>query len=392
MSDRARLVVAVTAPQGAGFFRGQLAFLRERGFDPYLLCTGDDTAREFCKREGARLLDVRMRREMSPLSDLPALLRIVRALRLIRPALVNAGTPKAGLLATVGACVACVPCRIYTLRGLRLETTSGWRRAVLTLSERVACHLAHRVLCNSPSLLSRARELRLFPEGKGKVLGEGSSNGVDIIRFARTPENERRARDLRLRMGIPLDARVLGFVGRIVRDKGVAELIGAWLSLRSKYPDLHLLVVGPFEDGDPIPGDARRVLESDPRIHLTGHLTDTPAAYAAMNVLAVPTYREGFCNVFIEAAAMEVPAVGTRVLGCVDSVVDGVTGTLVPPRDPEALARAIRAYLDRPDLAARHGREGRERAMRSFRPETVWENLLREYVSLLAAKGLPTPG
>lgn len=392
MSERPGLVVAVTTSQSAVLLRGQLAFLRERGFDAYLLCAGDHTAREFCEREGARLLEVRMRREMSPLSDLPALLRIVRILRCTRPALVNAGTPKAGLLATVGAWLAGVPCRIYTLRGLRLETERGGRRAVLSLSERVVCRLAHRVLCISPSLLARARELRLFPEGKGKVLGEGSSNGVDIIHFARTQEAERRARDLRLRMGIPLDARVLGFVGRIVRDKGVAELVAAWLSLRSDYPDLQLLVVGPFEGGDPIPGDARRVLESDPRIHLTGPVTDVPAAYAAINVLAVPTYREGFPNVFIEAAAMEVPAVGTRVVGCVDAVVDGVTGTLVPPRDPEALARAIRAYLERPELAACHGREGRERAVRSFRRETVWENLFREYLSLLAAKGLPAPG
>ncbi|MGQ9592376.1 MAG: glycosyltransferase [Planctomycetota bacterium] len=258
MRERPRLVVAVTTSQSVVLLRGQLAFLRERGFDAYLLCGGDHTARKFCEREGARFLEVRMRREMSPFSDPPALLRIVRILRCTRPALVNAGTPKAGLLA-------------------------------------------------------RARELRLFPEGKGKVLGEGSSNGVDIIRFA-------------------------------------------------------LLVVGPFEGGDSIPGDARRVLESDPRIHLTGPVTDVPAAYAAMNVLAVPTYREGFCNVFIEAAAMEVPAVGTRVVGCVDAVVDGVTGTLVPPRAPEALARAIRAYLDRPELAARHGREGRERAVRKVCP------------------------
>lgn len=392
MPEKPRLVVAVTASKSTALLDGQLAFMRERGFDVYLLCAGDEKARDFCEREGARLLDVPMRREVSPFSDLRALLEIVRALRRTRPAVVNAGTPKAGLLVTVGAWLSRVPCRVYTLRGLRLETTSGGLRAALGLCERIACRLADRVVCISPSLLARCRELGLFPEGKGKVLGDGSGNGVDTERFARTPENERRARQLRVRLGIQSGARVVGFVGRVVRDKGIRELVEAWLLLRERYPDLHLLVVGPFEGGDPIPTATRRVLESDRRIHLTGHLEDLPPAYAALDILVVPTHREGFGNVFIEAAAMEVPAVGTRVVGCVDAVADGVTGTLVPPRDPPALARAIRAYLDRPELAASQGRQGRERVLRSFRRETVWQNLFDEYVALLAAKGLPAPG
>lgn len=391
MPDRPRLVVAVTASISTSLLRGQLAYMRERGFDVYLLCSGDETARQFCEREGATLLDVPMQREISPLADLRSLAGIVRELRRIRPHIVNAGTPKAGLLVTVGAWIAGVPCRIYNIRGLRLETTSGRLRAILTLCERTAARLAHRVLCISPSLLRLCRELNLFPEGKGKVLGEGSSNGLNTDRFTRTPEIEQRARLLREEHAIPPQARVLGFVGRIVPDKGIVELVDAWRRLREDYADLHLLVVGPFEEGNPAPPDTRETLENDPRVHLTGHVTNMPPYYAAMDILAVPTYREGFGNVFLEASAMEIPAVGTRVSGCMDAIADGLTGTLVPPRDPEALAEAIRAYLDDPALASTHARQGRARVLRSFRPEVIWQNLFDEYVALLRARGLPTP-
>ncbi|MDI9584114.1 MAG: glycosyltransferase [Acidobacteriota bacterium] len=190
---------------------------------------------------------------------------------------------------------------------------------------------------------------------------------------------------------IPPQARVLGFVGRIVPDKGIVELVDAWRRLREDYADLHLLVVGPFEEGNPAPPDTRETLENDPRVHLTGHVTNMPPYYAAMDILAVPTYREGFGNVFLEASAMEIPAVGTRVSGCMDAIADGLTGTLVPPRDPEALAEAIRAYLDDPELASTHARQGRARVLRSFRPEVIWQNLFDEYVALLRARGLPTP-
>lgn len=391
MPDRPRLVIAVTNSISTSLLRGQLAFARDKGYEVYFLCAGDETAREFCQREGATLLDVPMNREISPVADLISLIRIVSALRRVRPHIVNAGTPKAGLLVTLGAWIARVPCRIYTLRGLRMETASGPLRAILQFCERVAAACAHRVICVSGSLLDKALELRLFPASKGRVLGEGSSNGVNTDRFTRCEETDQRAAAVRAELGIPADATVIGFVGRIVRDKGVIELVEAWRGLREQYAGLHLLVVGPFEEGDPVPDETRQALETDARVHLAGHVSDMPAYYTAMNILAVPTYREGFPNVFLEAAAMELPAVGTQVSGCVDAVAQGVSGTLVPVRDAVSLEAALRAYLDDPELAATHARQGRERVLRSYRPELVWQNLLDEYASLLRSRGLDTP-
>src|SRR5262249_18575507 len=174
----------------------------------------------------------------------------------------------------------------------------------------------------------------------------------------------------------------VGFVGRIGRDKGLVELVRIWQTLREEFAPLRLLIAGRFESQDPLPADVEATLQNDPRIHLAGEVRDIPSIYRTLDLLVLPTYREGFGTVLLEAAAMEVPVVATRVTGCVDAVRDGETGTLVPARDAEALTSAVRAYLRDADLRRRHGMGGRQRALRDFDPEVIREALFREYVRL----------
>ena len=163
----------------------------------------------------------------------------------------------------------------------------------------------------------------------------------------------------------------------------------AWRTLSSEFPDAYLLVVGPFEARDALPPDVVERLRGDARVRLVGPRDDTPQLFSAMDVVALPTYREGFPNVPLEAAAMARPVVATTVPGCTDAVADGVTGSLVPPRDAAALATALRAYLVDPELRAQHGRAGRERVLREFRQEAVWGAIEREYERLLAVHVAP---
>lgn len=197
--------------------------------------------------------------------------------------------------------------------------------------------------------------------------------------------------DTRRRLGIPADAVVLGFLGRLVRDKGILELAEAWRRLREEWPAAHLLLVGPFEAQDPVPRELEASLREDPRVHLTGMDWNTPPLYASMDLLVLPTHREGFPNVPLEAAAMELPVVTTSIPGCVDAVADGETGTLVPASDATALTQAIRRYLRNASLRRQHGVAGRSRVLCAFRQEAIWEALHAEYERLLTERDLGTP-
>lgn len=386
------LVHITTVPQSLMFVTGQVGYMKARGFEIVGLSSPGEMLTRFAEREGVPVHAVEMPRRVTPWRDVFALLKLVRLLRRIRPQIVHAHTPKGGLLGMLSAWIARIPVRIYHMHGLPFVTATGWTRWLLMRSEQVSCGLADQVLCVSSSARALAVEAGLCRADKVTVLLQGSINGVDALnRFnpANVPPSARNG--TRLKYGIPADATVVGFIGRIVRSKGIVDLAKAWERLRADFPALHLLLVGPLEPQDPIPGDVEASLRKDSRVHLIGEEWDTPALYAAMEVLVLPTYREGLPGVLLEAAAMQVPVVATSVTGCVDVVEDGITGLLVPPHDPESLARAIRTYLEDPDLRLKHGLAARAWILRAFRPERVWQAIYEEYLNLLEKKRIPAP-
>lgn len=378
------IIYVVTVPQSLTLLRGQLKYMRRRGMRAHVVTSAGDEVTRFQEREGVPVHAVDMQRRVTPLRDLVAVSRMSRLFRRVRPAIVNASTPKGGLLGMIAAWVARVPVRVYVMRGLPLVTARGAKRALLRWTEKVSCALAHRVICISPSLRAVAIEERLSSPEKLTVLGAGSSNGVDAQgrfnpeRFGAELRNATRAE-----VGIPADALVVGFVGRVVRDKGIVELEEAWRRLSAEFTSLRLLMVGTRERGDPPPADVWERLRADPRVHRAGQVDDVTRWYAAMDLLVFPTYREGFGNVAIEAGAMALPVVATDIPGVVDAVSDGETGTLVPPGDALALTAALRKYIQDAELRRSHGRAGRERTLRDFCPEVIWEGIHEEYRRLL---------
>jgi glycosyltransferase involved in cell wall biosynthesis len=250
--------------------------------------------------------------------------------------MVEFSTPKAGLLGSIAAWLCNVPTRVHLLRGLKLETARGIKRVILLCTERISARCAHVVICNSQSLLARVREFRIAPEEKLTVLGKGSSNGVDTQRFRPA------ASQIRKRLGISMDVPVIGFSGRLTRDKGLPELIESFESLLPQMPNAYLLLVGWFDAAeDALDYSLRERIESHPRIILTGFVNDTSPFYRAMDVLVLPSWREGFPNVLLEAAASGVPVIATNCTGSCDAVVSGVTGLLVDPGNSAALCESV---------------------------------------------------
>jgi len=386
-----QIVHVMTVPESLNFLSGLPDFLRRRGFSVHVVASGGKLLTDFAAREAVTAHAVRMERRITPFRDMVALWRLWRLFRRLRPTIVHSHTPKGGLLGTLAACLARVPVRIYTMHGLPLLTARGWKRWLLYWTERITCRYATGVSAVSRSLCNVVVEQRLCPAEKIKVLLQGSIAGVDALgRF--NPANRNAEREsIRRQYGIPQDALVLGFVGRIVRDKGCVELTYAWRQLRETFPTAYLLMVGPFEPHDPLPADVLALLSTDERVCFTGRVADTAAYYAAMDVLVLPTYREGFPNVVLEAAAMELPVVATQTIGCVDAVVDGKTGMLVPVGDAGALSDALRIYLADESLRRGHGAAGRERVLAEFRPEPIRQTIYDLYVEQLRERGLPLP-
>jgi glycosyltransferase involved in cell wall biosynthesis len=361
--------------------------LASRGWSVTLLCSPGPELEAIETGPSVAITTVPMARPISLLADLRSMVGAIRALRRIRPDICNAGTPKAGLLVGLAAAATRVRCRIYTVHGLRLETSRGLQRRILALTERIAVRCAHRVICVSPSVRQRMIDLRLARPEKLVVVGLGSSSGVDVSRFAANPERLRAAAELRSEAGIPADATVIGFVGRLAADKGITELMIAWQTLAERFPTAWLLLIGDDEPGDPLPESTVREIATAARVARLAWLTDPSAAYLAMDVLALPTYREGYPNVVLEAAAAGRPTVTTTATGAVDSVIPGETGLVVPVRDASALATALGALLADPEAAARMGAAAAVRVAEHFRPEAVWQGFEEVYDDLLRERG-----
>lgn len=365
----ARVVFGVTIPiTAASFLRVQMGQMASRGWDVHLVSSPGSALDELAQALGVTVHALPMAREPRPLRDGSALGAWIRLLRKLRPDLVVASTPKAGLLGMLAARFAGVPHRVYHLRGLRAQGLHGALRAVSLASERVTIRNATDVLCDSPSLLDELRALGLLRRDQGVVLGAGSCCGIDVTRF-RPPSCEERE-TARLGLGLPSEAVVIGFVGRLTEDKGVAELLTAVEGLAAADPRVHLVLAGPNEAGPDL--EARlATIEASPRVHIVGPVSDPRLVYWATDIFALPSYREGFPIAPLEAQACGLPVVTTTATGCRDAVQPGVTGITIEPRDASALADALRTLIDDPGMRLQFSADARLRTVHDFTDASV---------------------
>lgn len=337
----------------------QIRMLSDRGYRATVV-TGDQPGDLQVGSGPIHTID--MRRSISPVADIVALFRWIQFLRRMRPAAIITFSPKASLLGLIAARLTGVPQRIYSTGGLVLESVSGPRFAILWITEWITCACATRVVANSPSLGEAYAKYRLVR--RRKLTSTLSRKGVDAAHFDRRTVGTDRAISVPGPRAVP----VVGYVGRVTHDKGLGTLAGAVARVTAGGQSIRLLVVGDVEAGAAELLD--QLSQSTPYFLATGPLSDVRPAYAAMDALVLPTRREGFPNVVLEAAAMGVPAIVTDATGSRDSVTP-TTGMIVPVDDVDALAAAI-SGLCRGELDTRAmGERARERALREFEPQKV---------------------
>jgi glycosyltransferase involved in cell wall biosynthesis len=377
------ILVGVTSPQTCLVLRGRVRALRDAGFRVSMLSAPGALLEQTARAENADALAIPMERGISPVRDAVALSRIWRLLRRLRPDIVEFSTPKAGLLGILAARFCGLPVRIYLLRGLKLETAAGLRRRLLLWVEKIAARSATLVVCNSRSLLDRALELEITRASKLVLLGGGSSNGVNLSHFAPGTSG------VREQFGIPRDAHVIGFCGRLTVDKGLPELLEAFAAILRHTPKAYLLLVGWFDAAeDSLDCEVRARIEGHPRIVCTGYVEDTAPYYRAMDLMVLPSWREGFPNAVLEAAASGVPVIATHCTGSCDAVVSEVTGLLIPTGSPEAITEAVLMLLGDPERRKRMSMAARAWVAENYEDRRVLGLAVELYLSLIAGAGV----
>jgi len=375
------LIVGITAAGSVGLIRGQCKYFSKLGYKVYLLAPRSEQTIRFCKEEGCRLLAVELKREINLAYDLISLIKIIYHFTRVRPNVVNLGTPKVSLLGMIAAWLCSVKMRVYTCRGLRYESESGPLRWLLVLFERVIAKISHKIICISYSVKELGIKDGIFDIKKAIVIGNGSSNGLDLTLFNTKKINHHSRNILKEALGITPGNFVFGFVGRICDRKGINELYEAFLMIEKEYSNVKLIMVGSVEYFQIRDKHLIEKYKSNANIVLTGKIdfNKVPLYMSIFDCFVLPTWAEGFGNVLVQAAALGIPVISNRVTGCKDAVKDGFNGVLIKEiKRPLELKEAMVSLMKSPDERDRLGKNGRVWAT-NFDQEFIWNSLRAIY-------------
>lgn len=363
--------------------KGQHTFMRQNGYEVIAVSATDgQELEEVAKDEGVRVKAIEMTRAMTPIKDLMALYQFYRFCKNERPAIVHSHTPKAGIIGMLGAKLAGVPMRLHTVAGLPLMEATGMKRKVLDFVEKLTYSSATKVYPNSKKLKEFILEHQYAPPEKLKVIANGSSNGINTAHFSPDEISSNKKQQLKEKLGIKADDFVFVFVGRLVGDKGINELVSAFKKLKSNElkQQPKLLLVGRFEaEFDPLNEETLQEINNNDAIISVGFQKDVRPYFAIANCLAFPSYREGFPNVVMQAGAMGLPSIVSNINGCNEIIIEGENGLIIPVKDSEALYEAMLKMIQNVDLFEKLKLNSRGLITSRFEQGIVWAAILEEY-------------
>lgn len=378
-NNKPKFFIVTTVAESLSFFKGQLKYLSKR-FDICAISSDKRKLKKIGESESIRIKFIQMKRSISILEDFYSLFKFIVLFIKEKPKIVHGNTPKASLLSIVAAWITRRPIRIYMCHGLRYQGVYGVFRRLLMLMEQITCKCATNVICVSQGVRNTLEKDKICGHEKMSVVRFGSAGGIDLNYYSRKMVT----RNIRSELNIKESDFIFTFVGRLVGDKGVNELAFAFNELSKRRDDIYLFLVGPEEkDQNPISMETESIISSNNRIYSFGRVNDVRPYIVSSNAFVLPSYREGFGMVLIEAAALDVPSITTNIIGCNEVIIDGVNGSVIPPKDQDALIQIMTEWLANPNLIKRYASVARRIAIERFDQRDVWNAYKEYYLSLI---------
>ncbi|MBU1259552.1 MAG: glycosyltransferase family 4 protein [Planctomycetes bacterium] len=366
------------------FYKGQLEALKQAGFDITVICADDGELNNQLP-ENVKFYPVPFSRMISPLSDIKAILKLIHLFRKERFDIVQYSTPKASLLSAIAAFLAKVPIRVYILWGLYYTGQTGFKYKLFKFFEKNICSISTNIIPISHEMVEFALGESLGTKEKYEVMLNGSACGVDLGLF--NPEKWKPFRNqIRDQYHIPENATVIGTVARLTGDKGINELVQAFDVLSNEIPRIYLLLIGEEEEKNKLDSDTVSIIKRNNRIRCAGWQDNPLPYYSAMDIFCLPTYREGFGEVNLEAQAMELPVISTNTIGPRESVEDGITGFLVKSQSSKAQLEPLRKLICQPELRIKMGKAGRQRVVNKFDRKEMIKAIVEHRKKLLETR------
>ncbi|MGA6119770.1 glycosyltransferase family 4 protein [Sphingobacterium anhuiense] len=370
--------------------KGQLSFLNKH-FDIIGISSKGELLDEVSKREGVLVIPVEMERGISLLKDYKSLMKLYRVIKLEKPDIVHSITPKAGLLTMLAGKMAGVPIRIHTFTGLIFPSKKGLLKALLIKMDQLLCWSATNIYPEGEGVKSDLFKFNITNKPL-KVLANGNVNGIDLSYFSVDQCNGLDLANLRMKLNILSQDFVFVFVGRLVGDKGINELVEAFKSINTSVissASIKLLLVGPLEtELDPLLDVTLKEIQSNQNIISVGFQKDVRPYFAVSNALVFPSYREGFPNVVMQAGAMDLPAIVSDINGCNEIIVEGENGMIIPVKNARAIQEAMTKFLRDKNYFSILKQNARKMISERYEQHVVWDALLKEYKELIKDKGL----
>jgi glycosyltransferase involved in cell wall biosynthesis len=381
--NKPKLVRVTTVPISLDkLLHGQLRFMSAY-YEVIALSSDKEYLSRVGDREGVRTFPLEMSRKITPISDLLAVIKLFFFLRKEKPLIVHSHTPKAGLVTMIAANLARVPIRLHTVAGLPLMETTGIKRVILNLVEKLTYACATKIYPNSFGLKEIIVQEKFCASSKLKVLGNGSSNGIDIGYFDPELFTESQNLDLRQSLNIGTSDFVFIFVGRLVSDKGINEMVAAFASHQILHPQSKLLLVGDYEaDLDPLTPITLEAIQNNSAILTTGFQADVRPYFALANALIFPSYREGFPNVVMQAGAMGLPCIVTNINGSNEIINEGINGVIVSVKNTASLLLSMNEFVENSQLFYQLQTKSRSMIATRYNQQVIWEAIKNEYDQL----------